>query len=406
MHSTDREGYQDETGSTESDEPVLQHPYLAEARELGFVQMVTTIATTFYAIPIAWLVVFALVYEKVPLSNFFVWVSVFFVYWVGSLIALRKFRNDQPSRSKHLLPVYIIIALEGVLWGAMFYILMGHDIELDAWSAILLVGIISVILPSYITFPKAFHVLLLFTWLAASVSVWLIADRFDLVVEFILTLMIYCLALAYIIRPIAGRVLEGIRLNLVNQELTDRLHENLATASHQAKTDALTGLLNRHALNTALSELIVRGERRRTRFSLLMMDIDFFKSINDNHGHDAGDKALQHVARRISAQLRVNEGDLCARFGGEEFVVLLPSTNSAEAMVVAERIRQAVESSPPEFLQTPITLSIGVATYQPGMTAEALLKAADIEVYAAKENGRNQVRLAPTIQSKDAVTSD
>ncbi|TVQ74199.1 MAG: GGDEF domain-containing protein, partial [Oceanospirillales bacterium] len=134
------------------------------------------------------------------------------------------------------------------------------------------------------------------------------------------------------------------------------------------------------------------GERRKRVFTLLMMDIDFFKAINDNHGHDVGDKALMHVAGRITAQLR--EGDLCARFGGEEFVVLLPSTDTVEAMRVAERIREAVESSPLELPKQPITLSIGVATYQPGMTAEMLLKAADKEVYRAKENGRNQVRLS------------
>ncbi len=121
-----------------------------------------------------------------------------------------------------------------------------------------------------------------------------------------------------------------------------------------------------------------------------MMDVDHFKAINDTHGHDVGDKALQHVATCISAQLR--EWDLCARFGGEEFIVLLPATSNAEAQLVAERIRKAIESSPLEQPYQPLTISIGVASYQSGMDAEQLLKAADNGVYEAKQNGRNQVR--------------
>ncbi|MCD8513732.1 MAG: GGDEF domain-containing protein, partial [Nitrincola sp.] len=198
--------------------------------------------------------------------------------------------------------------------------------------------------------------------------------------------------IGFLVRPISARVVEAIRLELVNSALNRQLQESLEALSHQANTDALTGKMNRRALNNALAELIVKGERRKTVFSLLMMDIDFFKAINDNHGHDVGDKALQHVANRISSQLR--EGDLCARYGGEEFVVLLPNTATDEAMQVAERIRAEVESSPLNLPKQPITLSIGVATYQPGMDAEKLLKAADKEVYRAKESGRNQVRLA------------
>ena len=274
----------------------------------------------------------------------------------------------------------------------MLYVTLGYDLKTDTWTAIFFVGIVSVILPTYITYPKGFHLVLLGIILSAPISIALTAYRAELKVDIMVALLMYLIAMGFLVRPISARVVEGIRLELVNSALNRQLQESLEALSHQANTDALTGKMNRRALNNALADLIVKGERRRVAFSLLMMDIDFFKAINDNHGHDVGDKALQHVANRISSQLR--EGDLCARYGGEEFVVLLPNTATDEAMQVAERIRAEVESSPLKLPKQPITLSIGVATYQPGMDAEKLLKAADKEVYRAKESGRNQVRLA------------
>jgi diguanylate cyclase (GGDEF)-like protein len=366
--------------------------YLSEAKEQGFVQFLQTISVTFYAIPIGWLLIFGLVHQKVPLFPLLLWIAVFYLYWVFSVLAFNKFKDEGPSLSKHFKPVCILLILEGILWGAMFYVTMGYDVKTDTWTAIFFVGIISVILPTYITYPKGFHLVLLGTIISSPIALLLIANRLEPHVDTIIALLMYLTAIGFLVRPISARVVEAIRLELVNTALTAQLQESLEALSHQANTDALTGQLNRHALNKALSDLIIKGERRKRVFTLLMMDIDFFKAINDNHGHDVGDKALMHVAGRITAQLR--EGDLCARFGGEEFVVLLPSTDTVEAMRVAERIREAVESSPLELPKQPITLSIGVATYQPGMTAEMLLKAADKEVYRAKENGRNQVRLS------------
>ena len=349
---------------------------------------------TFYTIHISWILIFSLVYQKVPLFPLFSWLAIFYLYWVYCVIAFNKFKDEGPSQDKHFKPVCILLILEGVLWGAMFYITMGYDVKTDTWTAIFFVGIISVILPTYITYPKGFHFVLLGTLISSPIALMLISNRLEPHGDTIIALLMYLVAMGFLVRPISARVVEAIRLELVNNALTKQLQESLAALSHQANTDALTGQLNRHAMNKALADLIIKGEIRKTIFSFLMMDIDFFKAINDNHGHDVGDKALQHVAQRIMGQLR--EGDLCARFGGEEFVVLLPSTDTPEAMAVAERIRKAVQSSPLELPKQPITLSIGVATYQPGMTAEMLLKAADKEVYAAKANGRNQVRLSTT----------
>lgn len=366
--------------------------YFDQAQELGFVQFLQTISVTFFAIPISWLLIFGLVHQKVPVLPLLLWMGLFFVYWVISVIAFNKFKDEGPNLDKHFKPVAILLVLEGVLWGAMLYVTLGYDLKTDTWTAIFFVGIVSVILPTYITYPKGFHLVLVGIVLSAPIAIASTAYRAELKADMIVALLMYLIAIGFLVRPISARVVEAIRLELVNSALNRQLQESLEALSHQANTDALTGKMNRRALNNALAELIVKGERRKTVFSLLMMDIDFFKAINDNHGHDVGDKALQHVANRISSQLR--EGDLCARYGGEEFVVLLPNTATDEAMQVAERIRAEVESSPLNLPKQPITLSIGVATYQPGMDAEKLLKAADKEVYRAKENGRNQVRLA------------
>ena len=370
-------------------------PYLQEAREQGFRQFVRTIAKTFMALPISWLVIFAVTYGKVPLGPVLTWAGIFFLAWLWSVMALRKFDRDGPDSATHLVPVSIIVIVEGLLWGAMLFVLMGQHAETNAWAMVLLVGIVSIVLPSYIAYPKAFLLLLFSIWVAASGSVLLTVHLETLGQHIVLTLLCYFAALGYTIRPIAGRVLEGIRLQLLNEALTAQLQENLAIASHTADTDALTGLLNRRALNRALSELVTTGERRRTDFSLLMLDVDFFKAINDTYGHDVGDLALQHVAQCIGSQLR--DGDFCARFGGEEFVVLLPGANETEAMHVAERIRQALESSPLTSPRHAITASIGLATYQEGMSGEMLLKAADSAVYQAKRNGRNQVCVSQTL---------
>ncbi|MCH8536319.1 MAG: GGDEF domain-containing protein [Alkalimonas sp.] len=367
--------------------------FLAEAKEQGFVQFIKTISKTFFAIPIAWIVLFALVYKHIPLADFVIWVFIFFIYWLYTVYAFNKFHKEGASRSRHLKPVIIILILEGVLWGAIFYVFMGYHPKTDAWVAIFFAGIMSAILPTYITYPKGFYFVIVGAIVSSVISFLLIRDRLENVHEVIFTVTLYLSALSFLIKPISIRVIEGIRLELENQALTKQLKESLANMSHQANTDALTGQLNRHALNKALGELVVKGERRKTTFSLLMMDIDFFKPINDNHGHDVGDKALQHVATCISNQLR--EWDLCARFGGEEFIVLLPSTNTDEAMAVAERIRKAVESTPLDKPQLSMTISIGVTAYAPGMNAEMILKAADNGVYEAKENGRNQIRLFP-----------
>lgn len=155
-------------------------------------------------------------------------------------------------------------------------------------------------------------------------------------------------------------------------------------------TDSLTGLLNRRYLQERLNEEIQRSRRHRFALSLLMLDVDNFKSFNDTFGHLAGDAALRIVANILKQNLRGD--DVAARYGGEEFAVLLPQTGIDEASVIAERIRLQIERA--DFPNRRITASIGIASWSANMNVpDDLIWAADRALYEAKENGRNNVQL-------------
>ena len=159
-----------------------------------------------------------------------------------------------------------------------------------------------------------------------------------------------------------------------------------------ASRDALTGLLNRRAFIDAAKIEFARARRQSEPLTLLMLDIDHFKSINDQHGHAAGDEVLRAVSRAVPPCLR--DYDVFARFGGEEFVVLLPATSHDEAVIVAERLRAAVEADNAWFEGRAIrcTMSVGMAVMKPTQhDLDGLLRAADQALYSAKNMGRNRV---------------
>ena len=161
-----------------------------------------------------------------------------------------------------------------------------------------------------------------------------------------------------------------------------------------AITDALTGLHNRRYMETHLSSLAEQAASRGKPLSVLVLDIDFFKSINDGHGHDAGDDVLREFALRIRKSIR--NIDLACRYGGEEFVVVMPETDMAVATMVAERLRRRIASEPFAIQQGSnhlnVTISVGIAAMNaPNETAAAILKRADQALYRAKRDGRNRV---------------
>ncbi len=158
-------------------------------------------------------------------------------------------------------------------------------------------------------------------------------------------------------------------------------------------TDALTGIANRRHFEWRLSEEVERARRYKYPLSALLLDLDHFKQVNDNYGHQIGDIVLQQVAQRLKSSLR--RTDFLARYGGEEFVVLAPQTPAERAIILGERLRQVVVESPitvADDLQIRITLSVGIAVFPDHAQNESeLIGAADAALYKAKQMGRNRV---------------
>lgn len=172
---------------------------------------------------------------------------------------------------------------------------------------------------------------------------------------------------------------------------TMRLRHLNKQLKHLAQTDVLTGLLNRSALNAKLAVELERAQRYASPFSVLLLDIDHFKNVNDHFGHLIGDKVLIGIAQTAAKNIRGI--DSLGRWGGEEFLILCPETSAAQAHIVAERVRAGVEAA--SFpTGTSQTISIGLATASTSDSIDSLLGRADIALYEAKNNGRNQVRSA------------
>ncbi|TVQ74541.1 MAG: GGDEF domain-containing protein [Oceanospirillales bacterium] len=180
------------------------------------------------------------------------------------------------------------------------------------------------------------------------------------------------------------------RLDSMEQQ-SIQLRQSAEDAHVKSRTDPLTGLPNRLAYDQRFNEELARFNRYGTVFSLCVADIDYFKRINDDYGHLAGDKVLRLMARILKNQLR--NVDFIARFGGEEFVILMPSTDADAARVAAEKVRQTIETSPFNFQSNPvkITMSFGITQVEEEDSVSSMFARADKAMYTAKQEGRNRV---------------
>jgi two-component system, cell cycle response regulator len=199
----------------------------------------------------------------------------------------------------------------------------------------------------------------------------------------------------YLVRPIdRNELLARVRTQIRRKRLAEQLRANYRRSLSLALTDDLTGLYNRRYVFAHLNELLDRRSEGGNETAVMLFDIDHFKLVNDRHGHPAGDDVLRELAERAVRQVR--SVDLVGRLGGEEFVVVMPETSLAGAVVVAERFRVAVAEEPfipqGQSEKLPVTVSVGIAVTGEGPdTIDTLLKRADDALYAAKHAGRNRV---------------
>jgi two-component system cell cycle response regulator len=198
----------------------------------------------------------------------------------------------------------------------------------------------------------------------------------------------------YLTRPLdKNELMARVRTQIRRKRYTERLRDNVQMSIEMAITDALTGLFNRRYMESHIGALVEQAAARSKPLTVLLLDIDYFKSINDTYGHDAGDDVLREFAIRIKKSVRGI--DLACRYGGEEFVVVMPETDMAVAAVVAERLRRRIAGEPFPIqqgtAQVEITVSAGIAALGRNEKAAGLLKRADQALYRAKRDGRNRV---------------
>jgi len=199
----------------------------------------------------------------------------------------------------------------------------------------------------------------------------------------------------YLMRPVDNNELHArAKTQIRKKRYTERLRDNVQISIEMAITDALTGLFNRRYMESHLASLLEQASARGKPLAVLVLDIDYFKSINDNFGHDAGDDVLREFAVRMRKSIRGI--DLACRYGGEEFVIVMPETDLHVAGLVAERLRRSIAGEPfavhKGLKRIDVTISIGLSTLEhKGEAIADVLKRADTALYRAKHDGRNRV---------------
>jgi diguanylate cyclase len=185
---------------------------------------------------------------------------------------------------------------------------------------------------------------------------------------------------------------ESEKLRQSFENVIDSVKEKNRVLEEQSKVDPLTGIHNRRVFEESIEAELQRFIRYNQPFSLIFFDIDRFKDINDNYGHDAGDRVLKAIAKRVNEMIR--KPDIFARYGGEEFVIILPEITIEHGVTVSEKLRKEIENAVFEYEgeRVPITISIGITEVnESDKQYESIVSRADSYMYQAKEKGRNKV---------------
>ncbi len=314
------------------------------------------------------------------------WIAILLLVSVGRLVTLRGWRKSpEPHQTRWVIYFYLGAAAAGLSWGLAGFWLFPNDSNGQMLMTFALGGIAAGGMSTLGVLPQAYAVFLLTAVLPFSLRLFMQpGDNYTLMGLMSIVFIAFLLMAS---RRAAQVFIESQRLRLENEDMTEKMHALATTAI----TDPLTGAYNRNMLNVTLPSEMERARRHHAPLAIILLDIDHFKRVNDNYGHQVGDRTLVWLTERISSQLR--EADLLFRWGGEEFMVVAPNTDLAAACVVADRMRREIEQSPLEPAGM-ITCSFGCSQFWLEDTTDTFIQRADRALYAAKNNGRNCVKRA------------
>ncbi|MBF9014225.1 MULTISPECIES: GGDEF domain-containing protein [unclassified Oceanispirochaeta] len=240
--------------------------------------------------------------------------------------------------------------------------------------------------------PKEFAYLSTFVLFLLILSYLILSSLITIELEHIIQALVF-----YGLSWVLYLSISTVRIeNFLNRITMEKQYEMLETES---VTDPLTGLYNRRYLKEEIQKELSRSERSGIRFCILMIDIDHFKKINDNYGHITGDDVLKELSTILRNSVRIS--DKVFRYGGEEFIVLLPETVAIDAKILGERIREKIENFSFSGVRKKVTISAGIAQTSVDCTQELLIQKADKRLYMAKEGGRNAVVWSNGSSSQD-----
>ncbi|WP_022665184.1 GGDEF domain-containing protein [Desulfospira joergensenii] len=258
--------------------------------------------------------------------------------------------------------------ISGVAWVVTAFLPYSGDIVLCLFFVVVVqVGINAVVVTMYSSSKNMVFLYLAITLIPTDLKIFMTGERPLIVVGIIG--IIFFIILIRAVKLHNQKFIKIIRLKIENDELS--------------KKDSLTGLWNRRLLYSAVEKLISRSIRHNESFSILLMDVDYFKKYNDSKGHAAGDALLQKISGLIQRTIR--EEDFAVRYGGEEFLSILPLAGIHETYAIGERIRKAIKS------ETNVTISGGVASFEPSKSFDEILVEADKRLYKAKKSGRDRI---------------
>ncbi len=309
---------------------------------------------------------------------------------------LRRAANAATERSRRIFVATTF--LQASVWGAAWWLFLPvegqpvYTMVATAW----MIGMSAASISGYTVYIPALLAFFMPVIAPGVVLLFVLGGSMNIAVA--LGLGVYIIVTMNAMLPIHKAMVDSIRLNFENAREIRERKQSESSLREISIRDSLTGLATRRHFDEVLQSELRRAQRRSAPISLVLVDIDFFKALNDNQGHVEGDTCLRRVAERVKAAAK-RPSDLAARYGGEEFAVILPDTNMDDAYRLAENMRQSIQALGVPHRATKVekcavvTVSAGVATITPsaGTRADDLIRPADEALYLAKRNGRNRV---------------